>query len=176
MAEYIIDTNVPRIAQDNQHMSVECSQACSDFMVEVMLGKHTLVLDNQEHILTEYRRHFTASTQATIGNRFLIWYFNNRSDGSRVKEVPITHLGEGDYSEVPQAVVDCGFDVSDRKWVAVAVANKRLAPIVQVADSKWIGWLPNLVAENIQVKFLCKAELAKIHERKTKNGAKSKKK
>ena len=172
MAEYIVDTNVPLIAQDHAHMLPSCGEACSKFMQELFAGNYTLVLDEDDHILSEYKGRMAQSTQNTFGKQFLIWIYTNQWDVNKVKKVTISHTGAGNYNEVPQSLIDCEFDISDRKFVAVAVANNFSAPIVQSADSKWIGWLPTLVVERVIVHFLCKVELQAIHERKS--GRKSK--
>ena len=99
---------------------------------------------------------------------FLKWLYTNIANPARVKSVSIHPDTDIEFVEVPQRIHDAGFDRSDRKFVAVAVANNKNAPIVEAGDSKWIGWEPVLTAEGIVVNFLCRDELKVIYDKKMK--------
>jgi hypothetical protein len=69
---------------------------------------------------------------------------------------------------VPQNLHALNFDWSDRKFIAVAIANDKIAPIIEAGDSKWIGWESALNNEGISVDFLCKKELWEKYNQKKK--------
>jgi len=60
------------------------------------------------------------------------------------------------------------FDPSDRKFIAVANAHTEKPPILECADSKWLGWEKKLGAHGIRIEVLCRDELEVIRKRKTK--------
>ncbi len=164
MTEVIVDTNVPLTA-DGNHMSNTCQSCCAEFVQSVIQGRHQVVLDDQWHILNEYQNKMLC-TQNSFSHQFLKYILNNQKNTNRVKQVPITSVGADDFDEFPEALHSIGFDPSDRKFVAVAVSNKGKSPIVQAADSKWVGWEDNLKKEKIKVRFLCKEELSAIYKQK----------
>ncbi|MBN2598127.1 MAG: hypothetical protein JXR82_15230 [Marinifilaceae bacterium] len=169
MTEYIVDTNVPLVAQGSAgHMSSNCVQNCADFLESLFNGHFRLVIDDGYHLITEYERQMQKSSQAHYGNRFLKWIYTYQANPNKVKTLMINQLDEYNFKEVPQNLIEIGFDNSDRKFVAVAVANNYQAPIVQAADSKWIGWEDALKEEGISVCFLCKEELEIFYQKQTK--------
>ena len=57
---------------------------------------------------------------------------------------------------------------SDRKFFAASNAHPGKPPILEAADSKWLGWEEQLEQHGIKVEVLCRAELEAIRKRKTK--------
>ncbi|MDP2338603.1 MAG: hypothetical protein Q8N05_19575 [Bacteroidota bacterium] len=170
MTEYIVDTNVPLVAQGTaKQMSSDCVLNCVNFLEQLFQGQFLLVIDTEYHLIGEYSIQMNKGSQYQYGNRFLKWIFNNQANPLKIKAVKITQLDEFNFEEVPQNLIDIGFDNSDRKFVAVAIANNNQAKIVQAADSKWIGWEEALNIEGITVCFLCKEELKVIYQTKKKN-------
>lgn len=60
------------------------------------------------------------------------------------------------------------FDPADRKFVAAANVHPEKPPILQCADSKWLGWENDLLKHGIKLEILCRSELLSIRKRKTK--------
>ena len=67
----------------------------------------------------------------------------------------------------PDAALEAAFDPADRKFVAAANAHPEKPPILESADSKWLGWEPALAAHGIRLEVLCRCELEAIRKRKT---------
>lgn len=169
MTEYIIDTNVPLVAQGSgNHMSSNCTQNCVAFLERLFNGHFKLVIDDGYHLIAEYQNLMLKGSQAQYGNRFLKWIFTHQDNPLKIKTVEVNQLDEYNFKEVPKSLIEIGFDNSDRKFVAVAVANNYRAPIAQAADSKWIGWEDALNKEGISVFFLCKEELEVFYRKQTK--------
>lgn len=81
--------------------------------------------------------------------------------------VPITASDNAPYFvEFPDHEGLKDFDISDRKFVAVANAHESKPPILQATDSKWWGWKAHLAQCGITVQFLCPEEIAETYERK----------
>ena len=166
-SEVIIDTNVPLIADGDSHMSLECQSHCLDFIQQVMYGGKTIVvIDDQFHVLGEYERQKDRNRADSLLEKLFIWVHTHQTNPAKVKQVPIRSTGEGDFEEISQKIRDLEFDPSDRKFVAVCIANDKQAPIYQAADSKWIGWDAALKEEGIEVCFLCREELEQIYRNK----------
>lgn len=164
MAEFIIDTNVPLVASDEgPERMLDCPQTCRDFLDALFFGENALVLDNTRLILGEYERAIKGDDLNSYAKQFLKWIYTNEF---RIKTVEITQIDEYNFEEVPDSILQAGFDNADRKFVAVAVANEKTAPIVQASDSKWIGWESVLVAEDIEVNFICRREIEAQYEAK----------
>lgn len=167
MKEFIIDTNVPKVSVGHPRLSKTCSNACVDFLNKVMNNSYLLVIDDSYHILNEYMHNIDKSGAANHANRFLKWVLTNQRNTRRIKQIHINQDGNSkSFSEVPEELRDIGFDPSDHKFIAVAIANDYSAPIIQASDSKWIGWKPSLIACKIQVIFPCEDELTGIYKGK----------
>jgi len=169
MAELIIDTNVLLVAKGDSTMSWNCVEACTNLLDQVFDHQHIVVIDDNYILLEEYENNcLNPYYPPNYANRFLRWLWTNQSNPSVVKQVTITPTGHKDFEEFPESLRKEGFDLSDRKFVAVAAANNFNARIVQAADSKWIGWHSSLVNEGVSIFLPCEKELRAIHARKQK--------
>jgi hypothetical protein len=131
-----------------------------------MNGKYLLVIDKNFYIIGEYANKMTPLPTHKFCNRFYKWVLTNHNNSSKVKRVDINQIDEYNFLEVPRRLIDINFDNSDRKFIAVAIANNNRAPIAQAADSKWIKWEHNIINEGIKILFLCRDELEIINKRK----------
>ena len=126
----------------------------------------TLVIDAGNEMFDEYRNKLVLSGQAGLGNAFLKWVHDNRWGLPAENRVEIHPDGNGSYREFPNHAGLVAFDLSDRKFIAVANAHSKKPPILQAADSKWWGWKEALAEEGISVKFLCPEYVKSIYEKK----------
>ncbi|HVU93727.1 MAG TPA: hypothetical protein VHE34_00820 [Puia sp.] len=171
MPEFIVDTNVPIVAQGDEHpMDLDCELACIEFIEQVLSNQHTIVIDDCFHVIREYQRKLNSKGQQKLGDRFLYWVLTNQANPSRVKQIPITQtdaLGH-EFAEYPASLHNINIDHSDKKFIAIAKANGQNSTIVQSSDSKWIGWIQNLFDEGILINFLCQGELEEKFKKKSK--------
>jgi hypothetical protein len=168
MAEFIIDTNVSIIAQGNSEYSENCQEQCASFMESIKYENNIVVIDSDYDLLVEYEKNAARYRQDNYLREFVKWLHRYKDNTSKVKKVSINPDSEKGYIEVPQTLHDLNFDWSDRKFVAVAIANNKIAPIIEAGDSKWIGWEIALNNEGISVIFLCKNELRAKYNKKMK--------
>lgn len=168
-APVVVDTNVPIAASDRSaQASPDCVLGCQEAVLELMADRRRLVLDDDGLILKEYGANLSPSGQPGLGDKFLKWVLTNWANTERCDLVAITAMsanGRG-FEEFPDAPGLEDFDVSDRKFVAVAKAHAESPPILQALDSKWWGWKDALAGAGILVEFLCAADVQTLYERK----------
>lgn len=155
---YIVDTNVPLVANDAApQASASCIAICARKLDEIR-KQHVLVLDDDWHIINEYTNNLRSSGQPGAGDAFLKWVLTNRDNPRRCSRVHLTPGGaqdEQDFAEFPRDPALTGFDPSDRKFVAVAVAHGEHPPILNAHDSDWWEYRQALAQYHVRVEFLC---------------------
>lgn len=152
----IVDTNVPVTANGrNTHANPTCVIACTRKLGEIV-DNHILVLDDQWQIIGEYQQNLNSTGQPGVGDIFLKWVLTNRKNPNCCELVPITpNKDDGGFAEFPKDATLIGFDLSDRKFVAVALAHLEHPPILNATDSDWGVYQGALKKHGIQVEFLC---------------------
>jgi len=166
----VVDTNVAVTANGANHMSMECAVACQKALKQLM-DSGNLLLDDQWKIITEYKGNLNLNKQG-MGVVFLKWVLTNHANPSRVEKITVTpeadSSGRPSYREFPNDSGLADFDLSDRVFIAVAASHADCPPILQAADSKWLGlWDVALKNAGINVKYLCKQELQGIFDKKS---------
>ncbi|MBF0610609.1 MAG: hypothetical protein HQL55_05720 [Magnetococcales bacterium] len=156
---FLLDTNVPITANREKELAslpadqVKCVENCVA-VVKHIKNKGGLVLDSEDEIFEEYRRHLSLRGQPGVGDSFMKWLHDNRWNFPSENIVGITKIGES-YTSFPDHPDLTKFDPSDKKFVAVANAHPDKPPILQATDSKWWGWQKALSECGIAVQFLC---------------------
>lgn len=152
----MVDTNVPIVANgrpdpnNGNPPSHDCRIAAVQFLQKI-LKNGTLVVDLAGEIQSEYRNHLNASGQPGVGDRFYQQVINC---APRITErVDLLKRPDGEFVELPQALIDENFDKSDRKFAALA--NFTGAAVVNATDSDWVHHRTTLKSCGIRVKFLC---------------------
>ena len=171
MTAIVIDTNVLVVADGKApQMSDACLNECL-IRLERVKAKEQVVLDDAWMIMGEYQKNLTPNQSPTPGSAFLKWLLQVESVEEHVSRVTLTPLDREQtlFVEFPSdKKLEAAFDPADRKFVAAANAHPEKPPILESADSKWLGWEDQLNKHGIKVEVLCRGELAAIRERKTK--------
>lgn len=155
----VVDTNVPKTANlaiqpdPTSNIPDECVLACIEAIEHVINGG-ILFVDSGGEIFDEYRRQLSLKGQPGVGDRFLKWVHDHQYDSKLAQRVQVTKNGDS-YEEFPEHDGLKEFDVSDRKFVAVANAAQGQPSILQATDSKWWGWSRALKDVGVPVVFLC---------------------
>jgi len=155
----LVDTNVPKTANlatrpdPGSDLSHACVLACIK-AVEHVIKTRGLIIDTGDEIFDEYRQQLSMKGQPGVGDRFMKWVHDNRWNLHDSQRVIITKNGDS-YDEFPKNADLNDFDISDRKFVAVANGHRDKPPILQSTDSKWWGWKDALGSVGIAVQFLC---------------------
>ena len=159
--KYIIDTNVPMKAADAStcdDLNTKCSYACLEFIRHIIESNDTIVvLDSRGEILQEYQNNLDSGGQDTVATIFLKWICRNLTcrEGSLIELQYLTITGDREYAEFPQSSSLNGFDISDRKFIALANAHPEHPPIAEGSDSLWWGFRDALRELGIHIHFLC---------------------
>ena len=166
----VVDTNVPILANGIDAPNPECVRACTRALQKLQHSGH-LVIDDGFRILREYLRHFPRAVRGP-GDAFLKWVLDNKTNPQRCTQVPLTpHEDDPErFAEFPDHPDLENFDPADRKFVAVAAADRGKPAIWQGYDSKWWGWRQALFKAGIRVEFLCAEDIARKYVEKSQAG------
>lgn len=170
MSTVVVDTNVLLVANDMAaQMSDGCRVRCIERLGQVRVAE-AVVMDRQFLILGEYQNKLDANRrQPGPGGAFVKYLLQNMANARRVALVDLTPTNkeQTDFVEFPKdAELLQAFDPSDRKFVAASHAHPDKPPILEAADSKWLGWEERLLSHGIRVEFICRQELEVIRQRK----------
>jgi len=150
----VVDTNVPIVAnRDAPQASATCIVRCSQ-RLQVVQDEGMLVLDDGWRILREYMHNLRSSGQPGSGDAFLRWVLTNRSNPRRCCLVPLTPQGDS-FAEFPDDPDLAAFDLSDRKFAAVAHAHPDHPPVLNATDSDWRHYRAAFERHGIRVEFVC---------------------
>lgn len=114
-------------------------------------GKHEISMrDLMDTLIPQWTGHEKA------GDLFMKWVHDHRWNEALCCRVPVTCTDEAAqvFAEFPAFDGLRDFDVSDRKFVAVANAHPEKPPIVEAVDYKWLGWKNALAKAGIGILFV----------------------
>ncbi len=172
----IIDTNIILVANgQNEDANFDAIDRCSRELEAVQKGRHGLLLlddapdsPDASWILTEYQNKSQPWSGQFPGDLFVRWILENQFNDAVILSIPITPQGDErktsgepvDYEEFPRDPALQNFDLSDRKFVAVACGYQILEPdksavIVEASDSDFRIARPALKKAGVQLRFLC---------------------
>jgi hypothetical protein len=164
----IIDTNVliSTNGRDCPQVTLKCLEETRKFL-QGFIKEGVIVLDNQWLILTEYKHKVNSTGQPGIGDAFLKWILTNLANSQRCQQIPIHPLGDNNFLEFPDDPELEEFDRSDRKFVAVALADPDNPPIVNAVDTDWLKFYEPLVKNGLKIQLLCPDLLTSLLSNKT---------
>jgi hypothetical protein len=162
----VVDTNVILVA-NGQHGNVgpNCVAACA-LRLQTIMAKQRIAMDDAFEILREYQNKTSPKTSNRPRDAFVKWALQNNANPKKCDLVKLTPHDERGYDSFPEDARLANFDPPDRKFVAVSAAHEDHPPILQAADSKWIGWESALKEHGIAVEFLCPDDIQLFHEKK----------
>ena len=151
---WTIDTNVPVVANgrddEDRPIANQCREATIEFLVRFLDKKECAVVDAAGEIDQEYRRYLRPAGEPGVGDRF---YHELICNSSLLQQVHLPHREDGEYADLPQSVIDSGFDRDDRKFAALA--RRERISVANAVDSDWLNARELLRGNGIHVKFLC---------------------
>ena len=154
---YIIDTNILIIANDYDHESgIECVESCIDFLIKARGS--IIAIDNMDRVLKEYRNYVSPSGKPNVGDEFMGWLWQNRSNPDICLEVEIEEF-DGHLNVLFNGIPIDGsfdnFDKSDQKFIAIALNIDSPAAIVNASDTDWKKHEQQIRDIGIEVIELC---------------------
>lgn len=154
MMRWAIDTNVLIVANGREtSASDHCRLRCVEFLMSVFREKHCVLLDQGGVVADQYKKYCRASGQPGIGDRFLFELRNRIDFVVSVELVLDEELRYRDFPRVPSLE---NFDVSDRVFVALAIAGE--GTVANATDSDWYEHCEALRSEKVKIEFLCGVE------------------
>ncbi len=165
MPDIVVDTNVPVVANGKSgQASPTCVATCAKRLVRFEAGDERLIIDSGWLIIREYKNNLSQTGQPGPGSSFLKWVLTNYANPQRCKQVAITPslTIANSFDEFPNDPALSGFDPSDRKFVAVALAHAGCPPILQAVDRKWWNLRDDLERNGVSVEFICENDVKLI--------------
>ena len=162
----VADTNVAVVANAlSEQASEDCVETCAERLEEIMRGEVKLVLDDYWQILGEYAQNLH-STGTDLGDRFLLWVLRNWRNPERCDLVHIMPVNgsENEFEEFPDDPALSGFDLDDRKFIAVAVAHPERPPILQAVDSQWWDFRDAFHRNGVTIEFICEDDIQRLRD------------
>lgn len=158
---HIVDTNVLLVASRKApQASLTCVLTCIKYL-QNLKESGILVIDSNRLIIREYENKNSRSGQPNVGDAFLKWVLTHQAT-NRCEQVPITQIAENDFAEFPKSPSLEKFDLSDRKFVAVALTHHAKPAIANAVDSDWRNYEQALQEHGVKLNFLCPELQAKI--------------
>lgn len=157
MKAAVIETNVLVVANDKSEQATpECVLACVNALEEVRQKRITL-LDSGMRIFDEYRKYASFAGQPGLGDSFFKWLWSNQANPKHCCLIDINpKAADPDtFEEFPNDPALRGFDRSDRKFVAVALASRRTAKVFNATDTDWWNYRNELENHGVMIEFLC---------------------
>jgi hypothetical protein len=162
----VVDTNVLLVASGmTEQVNNSCAITCNEELDKIRFGDTGIVIDRTGLILDEYSNKLTPGG-IRVGDQFLLWLLGNQYDENQCATVDITPIFDHDgvsiisFDEFPNDPLLASFDISDRKFVAVAVTHPAQPEILNASDSDWQAVEPILNTYGVNVRFLCPELLA----------------
>lgn len=149
---FIVDTNVPIVANEDptDERQLSCIDACIECLEEIMsVGR--IAMDDADLILEEYSPYMRWHGQRGAGHEFFIWVIDNLWNEERCDRVPL--------APYPEHASVAGFDLSDRKFVQVALGHPERPVILNAVDKDWEDFEEALSKHGVSVRFLCREHL-----------------
>ncbi len=156
MKPLVIDTNVPIVANGprNKRKDAAPSEQCQEAAIlrlKQAVHSELILLDSDSAIQNEYRRYLDPKGQPGVGDLFYRHILNSMPGRVERRELPKDANGE--YTHLPQSLIDAGFDQSDRKFAALA--KQENGTVINATDSDWLEHARTLSQENIEVSNIC---------------------
>ena len=145
MADYVIDTNVLVVAsRPTSHVGPKETQTVREWVSSFLAETNSsLVLDEGFLIWNEYKNNldeqdfgYIVAREKLAGDQYRLRAINVDSDGNGI---------------LPTDLMAKVHDRSDRKLIAVVLADALESSIVNATDSDWASWIALLASHGVSV-------------------------
>lgn len=166
----IMDTNVAvkaaTLERDCRDEELDVQEKCIKFIGGFVNNPESkLVLDMDYEIIREYRKRIPTNT--ALGKIFWRWFNTYIGQISLDDMVKLAKDSDGNYIMFPLEDRTEAFDISDRKFVALARAHSEHPPIVEATDGKWLGFKDVFEEYGVHIEFLDMDYAVMMNDRKT---------
>lgn len=162
---FVIDTNVLVVADGRSDHSRSCAAACAK-VLGTIISEGKVLIDDRNRILAEYRANVSQNRQPGVGLEFFRWLSQNVASIDHCEQL---RLKDADpprmFDEFPDIYELVEFDLSDKKFIAVAMKHGNCHAILQAVDSKWFHFREAIAMVGLNLTFLC-PEIEAVARRK----------
>ncbi len=157
----VIDTNVLVVAnRRSPQADPACENSCMEALQRIKIN-HRIFVDAGGDIFDEYSKNLSRKGQPGVGDAFFKWLWDFQGNPERCRQISLTPCDQRGYKEFPADPNLSGFDPSDRKFVAVALASKENPEVYNAVDSDWWERRTELNRNGVDIKFLCPQAMKK---------------
>lgn len=160
MTAFVVDTNVPIVASGCAPQADGPCRASCVGKLGYLMERGMVAIDDKDLILKEYVNNLdnlNRSGGRGVGEQFFIHVIRNLYVETRVQRAAVTPIDDErrSFEELPEN----SFDLSDRKFLAVAVSAE--AVVVNATDSDWGEQKELMDALGVEVEHLCPQHASK---------------
>jgi len=153
MNHFVIDTNVLMTADGQAPQAPpECVLRSIDALAEAKNGR--ICIDDGMRILDEYTQNLGYAGQPGAGKAFVKWVWENQANPEHSERLPIHDNSERVFDEFPADPELEGFDINDRKFVAVALTSLHKPEILNAVDQDWWDYKEPLRKNGVKIRFI----------------------
>ena len=161
MVAYVVDENVPIVANDasrpekkSPQADAECRQSCIR-VLKLIVAKGAVVLDDAGEVMFKYRRRLSGTGQPGVGDAFLKHLSDRQYDRRKVLRISLHQSSTGEFTDFPDDPALASFDPADRIFVALARAAPSRSAILNAVDSDYQQHRRALGHAGVHVTELC---------------------
>jgi hypothetical protein len=170
MKAYVIDENVPIVANDNvrrvriaPQADDACRLACIR-MLRKIVKSGLVVVDTAGEVIDKYRSQLQYRGQPGVGDAFYKHVVDHQFNQKKVRQTLVLKHDERGFEDFPAAEELATFDRSDRIFIALALASPESAEILNALDSDYSEHGEALTNVGVKVREIC-PQCIRIHRR-----------
>lgn len=156
MTVVIVDTNVLVVAAERQEDSWSAADValCSEALLDIAEGRCSVAIDSSGLIIDEYVQQLGYSGMPMLGQLVAKHLHDRMFDATVCERIDIDIDSDG-VATLPDDPGLVGFDPSDRKFAAVALAHPHHPPVWNAVDTDWWLYRDALARVGVSIRFLC---------------------
>jgi hypothetical protein len=161
MTEYVVDENVPIVANDTTkdhpitpQANLACRISCVRSLREIV-ERGVALVDEAGEVMARYRSHLSGAGQPGVGDAFLKHLSDNQFNRRKIKRVSLRKDNGGNFDAFPKGLSLAKFDQDDRVFVALALSSNRQCTLLNAVDSDYSEHAASLKAAGLVVRELC---------------------
>jgi hypothetical protein len=158
MTAYVVDENVPIVANDSsrpepkaQQADVDCRLACVQALNRVV-RTGIIIIDTEDEVVQAYRKYLDFRGQPGAGDAFYRHVLDNKYNRKRVRRIKV-RTADRRLEALPAALSD--FDPADQIFVVLALVATEGPRILNAVDSDYSQHKAALESAGVRVEELC---------------------
>jgi len=161
MKAYVVDENVPIVANDSVRLEpkapqadIDCRLACVQALRSIVKSG-ILIVDSAGEVLENYRRHLQHRGQPGVGDAFFKHIIDHHFNRRKVRRVSLVKNAKRGFEAFPAEAALATFDRSDRIYIALALAALEKPHVLNAVDSDYCEHKAALGGAGVHVHEIC---------------------